>query len=91
MARLPSTWVACLMSTCRRCNAEIFWALTKNDELMPVDYEPCADGNLEVELNELDGSNRVSVVDPKQQSLFGKPRYMPHWATCPHAKEFRKR
>ena len=80
-----------LMPTCRKCNAEIFWALTKNDVLMPIDVEPDPDGNIEIETNELDGSNRAMVVDPKQANLFGKPRYVSHFVTCPHAKEFRKK
>lgn len=79
------------MATCRTCKAEIFWALTTKDKLIPIDHEPCADGNVEIETNELDGKNTAVIVDPKQPNLFGKPRYNSHFVTCPDANKHRKK
>jgi hypothetical protein len=36
------------MSQCTSCAAPILWALTVNDEFMPVDAEPSEDGNVEL-------------------------------------------
>lgn len=79
------------VATCRTCNAEIFWALTTSDKLIPIDVEPVATGNIEIELDELDGKNTAVVVDPSQPSLFGKPRYNSHFVTCPDANKHRRK
>jgi hypothetical protein len=69
------------VAKCKACGAEIMWLRTNADKAMPVDVEPDEGGNLVIE------GFSVRVVD-----LFTPAeaeRYMPHWATCPNAKEFK--
>lgn len=35
--------------TCQGCGAEVIWCLTAANRRMPVDAEPCADGNLMID------------------------------------------
>lgn len=50
---------------------------------MPLDQEPCADGNIAVE-------GDVARVLKKGEEYDG-PRYKSHFATCPAAAAFRRR
>lgn len=68
---------------CKRCGATIRFVRTTKGALMPLDAEPTPKGN--VILNQAG----VAVVFARPPLAF-TIRYMPHWATCPAAKEFRK-
>lgn len=76
------------MATCRKCPAKIWWCQTLAGEWMPVDQKPNPKGNLIIlDRKGEDGQTIVATAD-----LFtptDRTRYMPHWATCPAAKEFR--
>ena len=71
------------MSTCRSCRASIRWVTTANDRLMPLDAEPNPDGNVEIH----DGH----AVVLEQLTIFNTgERWMPHFATCPDAEQWRR-
>ena len=61
---------------CRACGAPIIWAVTVgNGRRMPLNETP----EQRVVIRERDGKTECKVV----------ATYMPHWATCPRAAEFR--
>lgn len=73
---------------CRSCAAPIRWVRTAaTDALMPLDHEPNPDGNVE-----LDAQGRAVVHPAGQASMFEQrpTRYMPHHATCPQGREWRR-
>jgi len=70
------------ISECRSCGAPVYWAVTNTGRRMPVDSRPHPDGNLL--LVEEKGELRVYV------RANDGPRYRPHFATCPHSKEWRR-
>lgn len=70
-------------SPCRSCAAPILWVRTSKGKLMPLDAEPCADGNMVV----VDGVAFTAYTLDFEQD---RPRYRSHYATCPQAKEWRK-
>lgn len=73
------------MSACRSCGAPIRWVTTGAGNLMPLNAEPDPAGNIEV----LEGD--WAVVHPAgQTTLDPGERWMPHWAVCPQAKEWRR-
>jgi hypothetical protein len=55
---------------------------------MPVDAEPAPAGNLLLNMSARPWT--VRVVPPDDPLIGDPPRYLPHWATCPHANEHRK-
>jgi hypothetical protein len=67
--------------SCRSCGAEIRWEKNGNGKLVPLDPEPTPNGNLSI----VDGV--VIVADPDAPP----PHYVTHFATCPHADQWRKR
>lgn len=86
------------MPACRSCGATVTWVRTTQGRMMPLDPHPRADGNLV-----LTGSTataraggRVPVVrylDGEAPSLPGidpGERFVSHFATCPHADEWRQ-
>jgi hypothetical protein len=75
------------MSACRTCGAEIVWAPTRNKKTpMPLDAEPNSRGNVVIE------NGLAIVLGPLEELLLaGKIRYMPHHATCPQGKDWRRR
>lgn len=73
--------------TCSSCGAPILWCQTHRGKSMPVDPEPCADGNVIVE----DG--RAEVLKAEHLARLGSdvPRYKSHFATCKFAGQHRRR
>jgi hypothetical protein len=73
------------VSTCRSCGAAITWTVTVAGKRMPLDDQPHPDGTV---LIDPDGRSRV----PAKADLINttRPRWMPHWATSPHADSHRK-
>lgn len=83
------------MSTCRGCGATIEWIRMKSGKAMPVDPEPVF-----VE----EGGSQVFVTD-EGDTITGRPinpeptedkaslavAFVPHWATCPEAGQFRRK
>lgn len=72
---------------CRSCPAQVIWALTENDKLMPVDAKPTVDGNI-----------ALIVGDPREAPVArvvlhcepGELLYTSHFATCPDAKAWKR-
>ena len=69
---------------CRSCGAPIRWVHTTAGKSMPLNAQPDATGNVVM----VDG---LAVVSP-EPTLTEEPgdRFMPHWATCPHAERWKK-
>ena len=80
---------------CRSCGAPIVWITTKNGKAMPCDAKP---------RNYLAGSKDVFITEDGKTVLGTLPEpgmmqpqgyvgwgYVPHYATCPHADEHRKK
>ena len=80
---------------CRSCGAPIVWITTKNGKSMPCDAKP---------RNYLAGSKYVFITEDGEAMRGALPEhgmvqpqgfvgwgYTPHWATCPHADEHRKK
>jgi hypothetical protein len=67
------------MASCRGCGREIIWAVTTANKKMPLDTKP----ETRAVLVERDGDGTMVVKTV--------PTYMPHWATCPNADDFRRK
>lgn len=81
------------MSRCRSCGAPILWARSWSGRSMPVDAEPCDEGNLVIETES--GGARVALVltgDALAVTRRGPaPLHRSHFATCPNASQHRSR
>ena len=71
---------------CKSCGARVIWARTQNNKAMPLDYEPCADGNVE-----LLPSGDCIVMGPSARLYIEGPLHKSHFATCEFAKKHRKK
>lgn len=79
------------MSNCRSCHAEILWARVQaSGKRIPLDPEPIHGGNLELLEKRAEKGRKVLVVRYAARP-GGKPLYVSHHATCPWAKEWRKK
>lgn len=69
------------MSRCKSCHATVIWGRTAKGKKIPLNLPATPDGTFIFD----DGEARAP-------GLFdaGKPRYTPHWATCPDADAWRK-
>ena len=79
------------MSRCKSCDARIRWATTARGESIPLDAEPNPAGNvwLDVEL----GEHNERIETARIADLLTPPdatRFMPHHATCPQGKSWRR-
>ena len=68
-----------MSAKCSSCGAAIVWAKTTKGKRMPVDAEPAAGGNIN-----LDGFGVARYVPA------GKGHYKSHFATCPNSAAHRK-
>lgn len=78
-------------SLCRSCQAQIVWVHTRTGERMPIDPDPSAVGNIRLDLH---GYQIFATVTPDATPDMFDPsdsglRYLPHWASCPQADEWR--
>lgn len=76
------------MSRCKGCGAEIDWVRMKSGKSMPVDPEP---------VFVAEGGNQVFITDEgdtitgtETESKTGEVAFVPHWATCPTYKQFKR-
>lgn len=81
-----------MMSRCRSCGAEIFWATSSSGKAMPLNAKPDPMGNVRV----FGASSARSAVVLAGERLelahaAGAPLYMPHHATCPQGRAWRKK
>lgn len=70
-------------AACKTCGQPIRWVKTANGKAMPLDVEPCEDGNLVV----VDGVAFSAYTLDVQE---GRQRFKSHFATCPQAKQHRR-
>lgn len=94
--------LAALRRKCRgrHCYDAIFWARTANS-MMPVDYAPVDVTVGTIRLVWPKEADPIMLVQPAadiielleiRETLYpGERWYKPHWASCPHAHEFRKK
>lgn len=77
---------------CRSCGAPIRWARTARGNAMPVDAEPNPEGNVVLTENEkgLFASVRVAGSRGLAEARAAGPVYMPHHATCPDGRSWRR-
>lgn len=81
--------------TCRSCKAAVFFARTKKGKDIPLDATPDPKGNTAI-IERADYAGNVVLhavmraVDVNQPTLGFEPMYMPHHATCPQGKEWRR-
>jgi len=61
---------------CKGCGADILWIKTKKGKLMPVNASPIK-------------AYQINEYMPPEWLLIDV--HIPHWATCPNAKNFKRR
>jgi hypothetical protein len=76
------------VSVCRSCGATIVWATTPNAKKMPLDPEPNLRGTVWFDGTTATTLNRVELKYAQSQHEL---LWVPHWATCPQRKEWRKK
>jgi hypothetical protein len=75
-------------ATCRSCGAVILWAVTKAGKRIPLDAEPCPDGNVFVVQTE----RGLSAYFPTAGAVMeGCARHKSHFATCPDGPAHRRK
>lgn len=85
------------MPKCRSCVAEIRWIRMQSGKSMPVDPKmlaarlPEADEKTEVLITEGGATIRGVVCELDFLDDIQWPCFRPHWASCPHADQHRKR
>lgn len=77
---------------CRSCQARFAWAITSGGERMPVDDQPAANGNvlLLVQAGQLT-AGVLSTKDARRRRATGTQLHRAHFATCPDAKQHRRK
>lgn len=82
-----------MITKCKACGAPIMWIRTKAGKSMPVDATPVhvANGGTQIFIT-IGGKtimgHPLNDEDDPENWIRG---YVPHWATCPNAKQFRKK
>lgn len=85
------------MPKCRSCGAEIRWIRMQSGKSMPVDPKmlaarlPEADEKTEVLITEGGATIRGVVCELDFLDDIQWPCFRPHWASCPHADQHRKK
>lgn len=74
------------------CGAYFIFVETLSGKKMPLDEKPNPEGNVRVRYDEAAGTEIAEVVGKAPPTLFDEPeeRWMPHFATCPHAAKHRR-
>lgn len=84
------------MASCRSCGASILWVWTEAGKRMPLDAQPCEDGNIEIVGERETEQGSAPLVRYLKEGegdlclLEPPPRYRSHFARCPHAAEHRR-
>lgn len=73
---------------CSKCRADIIWVKTAKGKNIPLDAAPNEAGNMYIYGFGDDAT--AHALKKGESPPNNMPRYMPHHATCPNAKEFRK-
>ena len=69
-------------STCKSCGAPVIWKVTEGGKKIPIDPEPCEDGNLILFGT---GAHPLSMM-----KIWTGDKYKSHFATCPNAAAHRR-
>ena len=69
---------------CKSCGALIFFARTGYGKLMPIEAQPCPEGNVVIE------EGMAMVIRDGIDLFEDRPRYKSHFATCPNAAQHRR-
>ena len=91
-------WCAVAEARCSKCGALILWVTMVRDgnpsSKMPLDAVPTKDGTIERKRGNHSATWYGRVVPKAERSERlqhgGSALYVSHFATCPHAKEFRR-
>lgn len=81
---------------CRSCGAPMAWVRTSAGKLMPVDANEdgspreTPEGNVVITSPPGRSTPTVEVLGPLEQMVETRPRFMPHHATCPQGREWRR-
>lgn len=75
---------------CQSCHAKVIWAVTTRARTMPVDAEPVADGNVQLE-HRGEGVTPLAHVLSIAQRFGKKELRRSHFASCPDAAKWRHR
>lgn len=75
------------MNNCRSCNADIRWVKMESGKRMPIDAQPSEQGNIVIE-----GDWQIGRVLTKEDLAqpATSPRFLSHFASCPHAVKHSK-
>lgn len=74
--------------TCKTCGQAYEFVETVSGKMMPINIEPTAAGNIIV----VDGKADVlKKGDPRWESVPAEQRRLSHFASCPYARDYRKR
>ncbi len=81
------------MAQCKACGAPILWITMQSGKSMPVDAEQLLyreDKNGDSTIITPNGETLRATLDTQPETATGIG-YKPHWATCPHAKNFKRK
>lgn len=81
------------MAKCKSCGANILWIKTQNGKSMPCNAEQVIywqDAKGEANIITPNGETIRATLITRRTPATGVG-YIPHWATCPQANNFRKR
>jgi hypothetical protein len=76
------------MPKCRSCGAEIIWSLTASGKKTPLDKEP--DRFSGTVYYRGGYAKYLSGADLDEARRRGDLLYVPHWANCPPARDWRR-
>jgi hypothetical protein len=78
------------MQCCRSCGADVLWARTVKGKAMPIDAEPTANGNVQIQ-NDNDGLQATVLAGQKLElaRLAGAQLHLSHFVTCEYADQHR--
>lgn len=77
---------------CRKCRANIIWIITVSGKSMPCDPVSVAywqDSKGKERVVTPDGEVVACRFEGDPDKVTGRG-FIPHWATCPNSKEFKK-
>jgi hypothetical protein len=80
------------VAACRSCGASVVWVVTADAKRMPVDASPSPAGNVHLDVSDPRMTRAVvytgGVLDAARSA--GEPLHTSHFATCPHARSWRR-
>ncbi len=70
---------------CSSCGQPMLFVKTEKGKMMPLDQEPCEDGNIILINGIAHYAKKTDMFDAAE------PRYKSHFASCPHGPSHRKK